>query len=878
MKKTILFLGLLPLFAQAQSAMDSYRWYLKPSGQEVLVSIDDLHDERLRASEKMDWGRGIVPTLKLKKKIVIAVIDGGVDFEHPELKDRVSLNPVECYEGATIPPRDGDDRDQNGYKGDCAGWDFVEDANRPEDLDGHGTHVTGVMNSVLSGVQGDVKILPLKVFAPNEGREAVKASAPLQTRLTKAFEYAIERNVDLIHLSVGWPKSYMTHELEMTIQKALDRGIMIVAAAGNSSQRALIYPCQMDRIICVGALRANGDVARFSNWGSQVDVYAPGERILSTIPYTLTPLQISRKGYDFKNGTSQAAPFITAGLAILKGLYPLESSAALYSRLLRGADKNISDKGLRGLFHLDRAIKARPSAFVFPSFKGIHRILVKKNQFTLSLPFLNLGQLPSSPTSVRMSCEGARVSPSVFTLGALEAGSESTLALAGELAGAVNSIHCTLRVGEESVVLKLKVQHPLPEASSRALITQDRPLVIKTRTGARSRFMTLSGLPNSRIDPIYYVLGEKTPSVYHFDKLIGALPVPQGCRMLRLWQHNLNSDEANEIIVESMCAETHLSYQFLDLRLRPVFEAVSFRPGLAIINYEDFQILPQKTGAPKIRFRSIGLTPPPSSPWDQQEMSKSNHLYELTPQKDTSGWSYKTEVLEDVPRWVKSLNLRYTPQIQVFHDFGQRLLVKIGGKTAWVDLKTQEASWAQLDDLLLDGSRRQILFGTDQYILQSFLTTFEYRGFVLPRIKLSYSQADAFDPLIDVVATMKNARGYLTVLRSFQKLIFVQYDETGSLISKSENPIDRFDFLTAQDLISSVVNLTLRDQMIQVVDGTKVNTSYVDVIKDGRLKSFEIPFECVTQQPLVMDGAAVLPLFCAQDKDHFEMNFIRTAQ
>jgi hypothetical protein len=878
MKNFIFFLGLIPLITQAQSTMDSYRWYLEPAGQEVLVSIDDLHDEKLRADPKMDWGRSLVPGLKLKKNIVIAVIDGGIDFEHPELKDKVSLNSTECYEGVTIPPKDGEDKDQNGYKGDCAGWDFVDASNRPEDLDGHGTHVTGVMNSVLAGVNGSVNFLALKVFAPNEGREAVNASAPLQTRLTKAFEYAIERKVDLIHLSVGWPKSYMTYELETTIKKAMDRGIMIVAAAGNSSQRALIYPCQMKGIICVGALRANGDVARFSNWGSQVDVYAPGERILSTIPFRLTPLQISRKGYDYKNGTSQAAPFITASLAILKGLYPQETSTALYSRLLRGADQKIGDKGLRGQFHLDRSVKLAPASFVFPSFKGIHRILVTNNRFNLNLPFMNLGQLSAKSTSVKISCVGARFSQSSFSVPALRAGDETIVKLSGELTQATNSIQCDLKVGSEAVVLKLKVQHPLPVAAEQALVTQGSPLVIQTKTGARSRFITLAGFPNSKIDPIYYVVGEKAPTLYHMEKLLGSLPLNPGCRMLRLWQQDLNADQENDIIVESMCGETHLSYQFLNLQLRPLFEAVSFRPGLTIINYEDFKIIPQRSGAPKIRFMNIGLTPPPSSPWEQQAMSKSNHLYELTAQKDEKGWSYKTTVLEDSQAWIKSLGLRYTPQIQVFHDFGDKLLVKLGGKTAWVDLKTQTASFALLEDILLEGSRRQVLLGTDQYILQSFLTTFEYRGFILPRVKLSYTHQDAFDPLIDVVGTMKNAKGLLTVLRSFQKLIFVQFDDQGNQLSKTENPIDRFDFLTAQDLISSVVNVPLRDQMIQVVDGTKVNTSYVDVIKDGKLKSFEIPFECVTQQPLVMDGAAILPIFCAQDKDHFEMKFIRIAQ
>jgi subtilisin family serine protease len=126
--------------------------------------------------------------------------------------------------------------------------------------------------------------------------------------------------------------------------------IVIVAAAGNSSQRATIYPCQMEGVICVGAMRANGEIARFSNWGSQVDIYAPGEKILSTIPYQVTPLHLSRKGYDYKNGTSQAAPLYYCLSRPFEVCLSRRKADEIYSRLMLGADQLESGQGVRGLF------------------------------------------------------------------------------------------------------------------------------------------------------------------------------------------------------------------------------------------------------------------------------------------------------------------------------------------------------------------------------------------------------------------------------------------------------------------------------------------------------------------------------------------------
>ncbi len=857
-----------------QNSLDIYRWYLNPNGQQIRIAIDDLNDEILTASPKMDWGRSSVPGLALKKDVIIAVIDGGIDIEHPELKGKIALNTAECFEGSTIPPQDGEDKDGNGYKGDCAGWNFVDNNNRAEDLDGHGTHVTGIINTVMSGVEGHYKFLPIKTFAPGEGRSAVAGLAPLFQRLTKAFEYAISRKVDVIHLSVGWPKSYQTIELEQIIQKAISQGIIVVSAAGNSSQRANIFPCQMEGVICVGALRPNGEVARFSNWGMQVDVMAPGERILSTIPFEVVPQQISRKGYDYKNGTSQAAPFISAAMAILRGHFPDESKDLLFARLLEGSDSAVKGKSIKGLFHLDRSLNVIPDSFVLPILKGIGNILVSKDgSFSFKVPVKNYGLVPSNKINPIITCAEAQIKP-LLGLGIVRPGDRPEILMDGRLLQKTNEINCDLVMGTQSISIKLKVIKNLSPSRKELIAPQDDRYMINTRTGARSRLLTLTTMKGSTPGPLYYVSGLKEPLIYQENIRLGSVKPGTGCKLLRLWQLDINQDGKTEIMMESICDDNHLSYRFYDLGLKELWPEVKYKPTLTIVNYQDFKLIPQKDSAPIFRFINSGLSIPSTDPWTTSDNGRAPHLYELFPVKKEEGWKFEVRVVEDEKSWQTSLGLRYLPDTQVFHLVGERLLVKIGQKMAWVDIKTQTASWAGLEKFLLDGTKLQSIVGSKEEIFQGFLTPYEYRGVMLDGTVLALSQQNKFDPLVDIISTSKNALGFMTILQSFQKVIYIQYDQKGSLLSRIEVTVDRFDFLSGQDLLASVVNLETGSGSIQIVDGTKLNTSYVDVVKEGIVESFLIPNDCVTQQPVIQDGSAVLPIFCAISATEFKMDFI----
>lgn len=237
-------------------------------------------------------------------KVVVAVIDTGIDINHPDLKSRIFVNPNEV-------PRNGIDDDGNGYIDDVNGWDFYNNDNTVYDIpdvDDHGTHVAGTIaaqgdNGIgVVGVAPLVKILPLKFLGTPDGNGYVSDAV-------RAVDYAASMGVKISNNS--WGGGNYSTALYEAIR---DSGSLFVAAAGNdglNNDYYSHYPSSysLDNILSVAAIDNWGNRAYFSNYGSySVDVAAPGEDILSTIP---------EGGYAFYNGTSMAAPHVTGTAALL---------------------------------------------------------------------------------------------------------------------------------------------------------------------------------------------------------------------------------------------------------------------------------------------------------------------------------------------------------------------------------------------------------------------------------------------------------------------------------------------------------------------------------------------------------------------------------
>ncbi|RXJ02246.1 hypothetical protein DS745_07610 [Anaerobacillus alkaliphilus] len=210
--------------------------------------------------------------------IIVAVIDSGIDINHPDLKNNIWKNPNELLNQK--------DNDNNGFIDDTNGWNFYDQNNKVFNAfhgDDHGTHVAGIIaastnnNIGISGIAPNVKIMPLKIIGPNGGDTA---------SAIQAIEYATKMGAHIINAS--WGGRAYDHALKEAIEKS---GLLFVAAAGNNGQNSdtsPVYPASFDsnNIISVAAVDNNGNKATFSNFGSSVDIAAPGVNILSTVPYS----------------------------------------------------------------------------------------------------------------------------------------------------------------------------------------------------------------------------------------------------------------------------------------------------------------------------------------------------------------------------------------------------------------------------------------------------------------------------------------------------------------------------------------------------------------------------------------------------------------
>ncbi len=228
--------------------------------------------------------------------ITIAIIDTGVDREHPFLAGSLWINPGESGldEMGRAKETNGVDDDQNGYVDDIHGWDFVRSTPKLSDSHGHGTHIAGIIHQVAP----QARLMILRYYAPT-------ASAEQTIRWTvEAIRYAIRMNAKIINYSGGGPTS--TEEEFEAIREANSAGILVVAAAGNegaNSDRYRYFPAdyELENILSVTAHNQRGDLLSTSNFGkSTVDISAPGEKIRSSLP-----------GGNFgeMTGTSQATAF-----------------------------------------------------------------------------------------------------------------------------------------------------------------------------------------------------------------------------------------------------------------------------------------------------------------------------------------------------------------------------------------------------------------------------------------------------------------------------------------------------------------------------------------------------------------------------------------
>lgn len=291
-------------------------------------------DADIDAAEAWRYGVG-------SKAIVVASMDSGVDFSHPDLVDNAWRAPAEFT--VTIGNRTVT------CPAGSFGYDAVRNRCGGEDDNDHGTQTTGIMGASgnngigVTGVNWNLSIMRCKFLkADSVGTMADAAQCLEFIRRTREYFGGKGGGADVIASNNSWGGGLPSRALADEIRRHGDAGILFVASAGNNGRNTDVVPqfpasFAMENVISVAATDNRDQLADFSNFGTaSVDLGAPGVNVLSTI----------RNGqYDYYNGTSQAAPHVTGALALVKSVCPALSYLDLKNTILSTVEPIASLQG-----------------------------------------------------------------------------------------------------------------------------------------------------------------------------------------------------------------------------------------------------------------------------------------------------------------------------------------------------------------------------------------------------------------------------------------------------------------------------------------------------------------------------------------------------
>lgn len=277
----------------------THQYALHNSGQEIGIPGSPQGKERadIKAPEAWEETKG-------DEDVIIAVIDTGVDLSHPDIKNKV----------------------------ESTGRDFVNDDFDATDDHGHGTHVAGIAaaetnnNEGVAGVAWNAKILAVKAMDAEGGG--------FYSEVIDAIRWAADNGADVINISLGGDAA--SQALEQALSYAYQKDIVIVAAAGNDEE-AVLYPAAYDEYcLAVAATDYNDIRPSWSNFGPEIDVAAPGERILSCVPtWYFGPGSLP---YGYGYGTSMATPHVAGLAALIKSIKPWLTATEIMNMIRYSAD------------------------------------------------------------------------------------------------------------------------------------------------------------------------------------------------------------------------------------------------------------------------------------------------------------------------------------------------------------------------------------------------------------------------------------------------------------------------------------------------------------------------------------------------------------
>jgi serine protease len=266
--------------------------------------------------------------------VVIAIIDTGIDLNHPDLKTNIAYNYNDPINGA--------DSDNDGYIDNFHGWDLADGDNMPQyDANAHGVHVAGIAaagthnGTGMAGVGFNSRLLPVKI-------------SDADGRLVKSYEgivYAADQGAKVINCSWGGAMSAGQFGQDIINYAVINRDAVVIAAAGNSNNLVRIFPASYNNVLSVAATDINDNKWINSTYNKQVDLSAPGANIFSTWP---------NGSYVASSGTSMAAPVVSGAAALLRSHFPGYSALQIAAQLKVTTDNidtipaNLDYAGLMG--------------------------------------------------------------------------------------------------------------------------------------------------------------------------------------------------------------------------------------------------------------------------------------------------------------------------------------------------------------------------------------------------------------------------------------------------------------------------------------------------------------------------------------------------
>ena len=677
-----------------------YQWGLFAQGQRVYHDITDIQLDQIRAKDSADlgadqylrgdMGRGAAP-------ITVALLDSGIDWEHPDLKHALARKEEECEDGL---PKLGKpkDLDGNGYAGDCIGWNFATTSSRgdhkPADDLGHGTHVAGLVAATpgngtgIRGLGHNFRILPIKVFG--KGNVAGKGIAFSQ-RIARGILYAVTAGAKVINLSLGWPRSLDTHYMREAFKEAHVKGVTLVAAAGNNDSTAPIFPCAYPEVLCVGATQADGRVADFSNYGSHVDLLAPGDHILSTYPMTEEPEAFSIRGYDVKSGTSQSAPLVAGAIAALITKKPELGPDEVLHRLAASA-RPLPDAETRrvayGAVQLDAAMTQKAIPLLHVGLKGENSVVMGADgRFEILIP-LRIFYGDKADFSIEVASTG--VGSHLAELQHSISPGQTELSLKGQISSLDQEsrqrlmLHI-LRDGERQRTLVRDLRFAVSYQPDQAQVFPIRgaKVAIVERIAGKlfPKLHSASRLYGLADEPVYFLQEsvKEGPSIRlhllrrqegSYRPTVEPLNLPGAQKLVSVFLVDINRDGEEDVFVRSVVehdGKKHMQYSFFRLNGAPLYPQaphLAFHPEAVLLDTRNLRFMVRDVpGLGRMAlpvFLAQGPVPKadrPSDPWDTSWRELRPRLYYLQPKLKGEKAELATRVV-DTPSWRKRLQRR----------------------------------------------------------------------------------------------------------------------------------------------------------------------------------------------------------------------------